>query len=45
VVTNSVPLNGKSKECSKITALSLASLLGKAIHNIHTESSVSVLFV
>ena len=45
VVTNSVPLNGKSKECGKITALSLASLLGKAIHNIHTESSVSVLFV
>ncbi|WP_461211069.1 ribose-phosphate diphosphokinase [Desulfocurvus sp. DL9XJH121] len=45
VVTNSVPLNDKAKACSKITALSLASLLGKAIHNIHTESSVSVLFV
>lgn len=45
VVTNSVPLNGKANECSKITSLSLASLLGKAIHNIHTESSVSVLFV
>ncbi|MBU1001035.1 MAG: ribose-phosphate pyrophosphokinase [Proteobacteria bacterium] len=45
VVTNSIPLNDKVEKCSKIKALSLASLLGKAIHNIHTESSVSVLFV
>ncbi len=45
VVTNSIPLNSQAKECSKIKVVSLASLLGRAIHNIHTESSVSVLFV
>jgi len=45
VVTNSIPLNEKAAQCSKIKALSLSGLLGKAIHNIHTESSVSVLFV
>ncbi|SKA68418.1 ribose-phosphate diphosphokinase [Desulfobaculum bizertense] len=44
-VTNSIPLKDNAKSCSKIKAISLASLLGKAIHNIHTESSVSVLFV
>lgn len=45
IVTNSVPLSDNAKQCSKIKVMSLASLLGKAIHNIHTESSVSVLFV
>ncbi|NJB66580.1 ribose-phosphate pyrophosphokinase [Desulfobaculum xiamenense] len=45
IVTNSIPLGEKAKACSKIKVVSLASLLGKAIHNIHTESSVSVLFV
>lgn len=45
IVTDSIPLSEKAKACSKIEVLSLASLLGKAIHNIHTESSVSVLFV
>lgn len=45
IVTNSIPLGEKAKQSSKIQVMSLASLLGKAIHNIHTESSVSVLFV
>ncbi|BBD07449.1 ribose-phosphate diphosphokinase [Desulfovibrio ferrophilus] len=45
VVTNSIPVNEKAAQCSKLKSLSLASILGKAIHNIHTESSVSVLFV
>ncbi|WP_462326529.1 ribose-phosphate diphosphokinase [Desulfobaculum sp.] len=45
IVTNSIPIGEKAKQSSKIQVMSLASLLGKAIHNIHTESSVSVLFV
>lgn len=44
-VTDTIPLNEKLAQCSKIKVLSVASLLAKAIHNIHTESSVSVLFV
>jgi ribose-phosphate pyrophosphokinase len=44
VVTNTIPLGPVAKECSKIKVLSVAGLLAKAIHNIHTESSVSVLF-
>ncbi len=45
IVTNSIPESETTKSCSKIEVKSLGSLLGKAIHNIHTESSVSVLFV
>ena len=41
-VTNTIPLR---KESSKVTSLSVASLLGEAIKRIHTESSVSSLFV
>jgi ribose-phosphate pyrophosphokinase len=44
VTTNTIPLNDKAKACAKIKVLSIAGLLAKAIHNIHTESSVSVLF-
>jgi ribose-phosphate pyrophosphokinase len=45
IVTDTIPLTPKARECSKITVASVAGLLAKAIHNIHTESSVSVLFV
>ena len=44
-VTDTIPLGEKLVNCSKIKVLSVAGLLAKAIHNIHTESSVSVLFV
>ncbi|MDQ7032633.1 MAG: ribose-phosphate pyrophosphokinase [Desulfonauticus sp.] len=44
IVTDTIPLKGKEKECNKIKVISVASLIAKAIHNIHTESSVSVLF-
>ena len=44
VTTNTIPLSDKAKACSKIKVLSIAGLLAKAVHNIHTESSVSVLF-
>lgn len=45
IVTDTIPLSPRARECSKIVVKSVAGLLAKAIHNIHTESSVSVLFV
>lgn len=45
VVTNSIPLNGKAKECDKIKVLSVSNLLGDAINRIHNEDSVSSLFI
>ena len=45
VVTNTIPLNGKEQECSKLKALSVAPLLGEAILRIHREESVTSLFV
>ncbi len=44
VVTNSIPMTGKDK-CDKITVLSVGELLGEAIRRIHSEDSVSYLFV
>lgn len=45
VVTDTIPLGDKQDQCSKLKQRSVASLLAKAINNVHTESSVSVLFV
>jgi len=45
IVTSTLPLGDKVQRCPKIKALSVAGLLAKSIHNIHTDSSVSVLFV
>jgi len=45
VVTNSIPLRGDATNCSKIKVLSVSELLGEAISRIHTEDSVSTLFV
>ncbi len=45
IVTDTIPLKEKLTACSKLKVLSVAPLLAKAIHNIHTGSSVSVLFV
>ena len=44
-VTDTIPLGDKLNDCPKLKVLSVSGLLAKAIHNIHTESSVSVLFV
>jgi ribose-phosphate pyrophosphokinase len=44
VVTNTIPLR-EELAVKKITVLSVAPLLGEAIRRIHTESSVSSLFV
>ena len=45
VITNSIPLHNKAKECERITVLSVSKLLGEAIGRIHSEDSVSSLFV
>jgi len=45
VVTNTIDLAEKQKECSKLMVLSVAPLLGEAIKRIHEETSVSSLFV
>ncbi len=44
VVTNTIPLR-EGPPSKKITVLSVAPLLAEAIHRIHTETSVSSLFV
>lgn len=44
-VTDTIPLAEKLQRCPKLRGVSVAALLGKTIHNIHTGSSVSVLFV
>lgn len=43
VVTDSVPVP-ESKRIDKITVLSLASLIGEAIHRIHADLSVGAMF-
>lgn len=45
VITNSIPLHGAASKCEKIKVLSVSSLLGEAIRRIHSEDSVSSLFV
>lgn len=45
VVTNSIPLHGAARKCKKIKVLSVSTLLGEAIRRIHSEDSVSSLFV
>lgn len=45
VVTNTVPLQGKALQCSKITVLSVAELLGETIKRSFNSDSVSNLFV
>lgn len=43
VVANTIPVNG-SRKLSKITVLPMASLLGEAIHRIHTGMSIGSMF-
>jgi ribose-phosphate pyrophosphokinase len=43
VVTDTIPVNG-DKTLNKITVLSIASLIGEAIHRIHTGLSVGAMF-
>jgi ribose-phosphate pyrophosphokinase len=43
VVANTVPVNG-ARKLDKITVLPMASLLGEAIHRIHTGMSIGAMF-
>ncbi|MBA7651951.1 Ribose-phosphate pyrophosphokinase [subsurface metagenome] len=43
VVTDTIPLNG-DKKSDKVTVLSVAPLLGEAIHRIHTGLSIGAMF-
>ncbi|SME89803.1 ribose-phosphate pyrophosphokinase [Pseudobacteriovorax antillogorgiicola] len=45
VVTDTIPLSEKARNCSKIKQLSVGELLGKAIRRIHGAGSISSLFV
>jgi ribose-phosphate pyrophosphokinase len=45
IVADTIPLDTKKEECSKLIVLSIASLLAEAIKRIHEESSISSLFV
>ncbi len=45
VVTNTIPLREEARRCDKIKVLSVSELLGDAISRIHSEDSVSSLFV
>jgi ribose-phosphate pyrophosphokinase len=43
VVTDTIPVND-DKKLNKITVLSIASLIGEAIHRIHTGLSIGAMF-
>jgi ribose-phosphate pyrophosphokinase len=43
VVTDTIPVS-KEKKLSKITVLPIASLLGEAMHRIHTGMSIGAMF-
>jgi ribose-phosphate pyrophosphokinase len=45
IVTNTIALDSKLKECKKLTVLSVAPLLAEAMTRIHEETSLSSLFV
>ncbi|MFQ5527520.1 MAG: ribose-phosphate diphosphokinase [Thermoanaerobaculia bacterium] len=45
LITNTTPLEDKLSRCPKLEPFSVAQLLGEAIQRIHTNSSVSSLFV
>lgn len=45
LITNTTPLEEKLERCPKLKPFSVASLLAEAIQRIHTNSSVSSLFV
>jgi ribose-phosphate pyrophosphokinase len=45
VITDTIPLNDRAKDCKKLVVLSIAELLGETIKRSHTSHSVSTLFV
>lgn len=45
VVSDSIPLREDAKECSKIRVLSISGLVAESMRRIHTEESISSLFI
>ncbi len=45
VVTDTIPLSAEARNCKKFTVLTVAYLLGEAIRRIHSNDSVSSLFI
>lgn len=45
IVTNTISMDSKQKECKKLTVLSVAPILSESIKRIHEETSLSSLFV
>lgn len=45
VVTDSIPLSDTALKCEKIIPISIAPLMGEAIHRIHDRASISSLFL
>ncbi|MEE9145757.1 MAG: ribose-phosphate pyrophosphokinase [Candidatus Binatia bacterium] len=45
IVTNSIPLGSRVKQCKKIKVLSISRLIGEAVLRTHKEESISSLFV
>lgn len=43
-VTDTIPLNAKAQQCSKIKVISVASVVSEAIQRIYGNDSVSILF-
>jgi ribose-phosphate pyrophosphokinase len=43
-VSDSIPLSERAATCEKIKVVSFAAMIGEAIHHIHEEESVSILF-
>ena len=44
ITTNSIPMQDKQADCSRLKPLSIASIMAEAIKRIHNEDSVSSLF-
>lgn len=45
IVTNTISMDSKQKECRKLKVLSVATILAESIKRIHEEASLSSLFV
>lgn len=45
IVSDTIPLREEAKVLDKIKVLSVANLLGEAIRRIHTDDSISSLFI
>jgi len=45
VVTDTIPLQGAIAQCSKVRQLTVAGMLADTIYRIHSEESVSSMFV